>query len=103
MWSPSPILYRIAQAAILVDLVETAIASGIAVSNPEVAKQAFIASRTSRGLPVRDELLHLMANPASHLLPLVFSVMLGALWLFLLHKLERGRLQRLLCGKLTRE
>ncbi len=63
----------------------------IGLMNPEVVKRAYVASRTARGLPVSNEALELMASPAALLLTLGFPVVLGALWLFLLHRHEKAR------------
>ncbi|HUE71079.1 MAG TPA: hypothetical protein VMP01_09335 [Pirellulaceae bacterium] len=100
VWRPSPTLYRIAQAAVVLSVVETALASLVAIGNPQAAKDAFVASRTGRGLPVREEVLRMMDAPASHLLPLLFAVLLAGVWLLLLYLVERQRRQAAADGEL---
>ena len=82
--------YLFAFGAIALNLVETAIATAIAVRDTEVAKQAFIASRQSRGLSVRQEVVDLMDNPTTHLVSLAAVVLLGLLWCALIALLIRA-------------
>lgn len=93
LWVPTQPLYRTAQAAVVLGVLETSLVGIIAMNNPQAAKDAFVASRIGRGLPVRDEVVQLMDSPASHLLPLCIGIALAGVWLFLLHLLERQRLQ----------
>jgi len=93
LWWPADVLYRLAQAAVILNVVETTMASLVAMSHPGAAIAAFVASRKGRGLPVRDDVVRPMDSPSTHLVPLAISVLLGALWLMLLHLLEKGRRQ----------
>jgi hypothetical protein len=86
LWMPSRTLYRIAQSSVCLDVAETIFASGIAAANPSIAKEAFVTSRISRGLPVRDEILQMMDNPVAQMWPVCFTLGFGLLWLYLLYR-----------------
>jgi hypothetical protein len=91
LWYPSELRYRIAQIAVILGVIHSSIESTISLNNPELLKQAYIASRTARGLRVHEELLHYISNPLTHLLPLVISIVLGVVSLFLLHQFKKGQ------------
>lgn len=91
LWMPSDLLYRTAQASVFLDITETILASGIAASNPAIAKKAFVTSRTSRGLPVHDDILRMMDSPTAQLLPVGFAIVFGLLWLYLLYRFKKAQ------------
>ncbi len=91
LWYPSELRYRIAQIAVILGVIHSSIASTISLNNPELLKEAYIASRTARGLRVHEELLRYMSNPLTHLLPLVISIVLGVVLFFLLHQFKKGQ------------
>jgi len=88
IWRPFTIGYRAAQGAVLLGLVETVGVAIIGFEKPAILKQAFITSRTERGLPVRQEVLDMMDNPAAQFLPVILTTILACIWLFLLAKLK---------------
>ena len=86
--------YLFAFGAVVINLIETAVACTIAAGNTDVAKQAFIASRESRGLSVRPEMLQMMDNAALQFVPLAVSAPLAVVWcilIVLLIRANRGR------------
>lgn len=83
------IAYRSAIAAVVLGLIETAVASALSMANPALLKQAIIASRTERGLDVRPEVLRLADNPVAQLAPLLLSAVFACVWLFLIVRLRR--------------
>jgi hypothetical protein len=88
-WMPFPHGYLFPFVAILINLIETAIACAIAAGNTDIAKQAFIASRESRGLSARPEMLTMMDNTAVHLVPLAVSIVFSIIWCVLIVVLLR--------------
>jgi hypothetical protein len=90
-WAPSAALYHVAQAAVALGLLETLLVGLLAADDPTGAKEAFVAARHSRGLPVREEVLELMDNPNVHYWPIMLAAVMAALWLYLLFVLERSR------------
>lgn len=89
IWRPSELGYRAAQGAVLLGLLENFVVSMIGFMKPEILKQAFIASRTERGLPVRQEVLRMMESPAGRLFPIILTVILAGVCLYLLAKINR--------------
>lgn len=80
--------------AIVINLVETAVACTIAARDTDIAKQAFVASRESRGLSVRPEMLEMMDNATMQFVPVVVSALLAIVWcilIILLIRSNRGR------------
>ena len=70
---------------------ETALVTASGLSRPGLLRDAFVASRKGRGLPVREEILPLMDKAYVHLGFLAFAAAVAALWLLLLRLLERRR------------
>ena len=75
--------------ALALNLTETGIGGLISMNNTDLVKEAHIASREARGLPVRQEVLRMMDSPASHLAPFGLSLAFAALWVFLLVKVDK--------------
>ena len=75
--------------ALALNLTETGIGGVISMKNIDLVKEAHIASREARGLPVRQELLRMMDRPVSHLAPFGMSLAFAALWVFLLAKIAK--------------
>jgi hypothetical protein len=89
LWRPSEIGFRVAVAGIALDLVLTIVATGIGMANPGLMKEAFIASRRERGLPVREEMLALMDNPVMQFLPVLFGVIVAGVCLYGLYRIHQ--------------
>lgn len=93
LWKPFSRGHLFAVAAVWFNLTETIVACSIAAGNVELAKQAFITSRESRGLTVRPEMLEMMNNSAMQYIPLVMTVPLAILWCVLIYLLVRANRQ----------
>jgi cbb3-type cytochrome oxidase subunit 3 len=89
VWRPYRKGLFIALVALTLNLSETAIATLISLNHTDLVKEAHIASREARGLPVRQEVLAMMDSPASYLLLLAMSLAFVALWVFLLVKVDK--------------
>jgi len=82
---PTPIGRLVCLASIGLSAVQTSIAFAIARANPDVARQAFVISRESRGLQVRAEAIDTIVDPTTSLLLMGGSlVMSGVLALLVI-------------------
>lgn len=86
---PSVTGYHIANAGVVLDLILTIIGTAIGIVRPEVMKQAFIASRQERGLPIREEMLTLMTSPGTQLFSALVGVTLAGVCLYLLSRIHQ--------------
>jgi hypothetical protein len=91
LWSDSKIGYRMAQAAVLLHMLEGLLGGIIGIKNTAVLREAIIASREGRGLPVRQELLDLAGHPAMQVFVVAFPIIFSATILALLFFFERAR------------
>ncbi|MDA0660555.1 MAG: hypothetical protein O3C60_17235 [Planctomycetota bacterium] len=87
---PFPHGYLFSFSAVLINLIETSFACAIAAGNTEIAKRAFSASRESRGLSARPEILEMMDRPIVHFAPLAVSVIFAIVWCVLTVVLMRS-------------
>lgn len=81
---PAPIGLVIGVAASIWSAIETTVAFLLARANPTVARDAYLASRESRGLPVRPEAADLVVDPTVNLVLLLMSLAVTALCVILL-------------------
>ncbi len=95
-WKQFAYGYLFAFGAVAINLIETVVGCTIAAGNTEVAVQAFIASRQSRGLSVRPEVVEMMDNVAVQLLPLAVNIPLAVLWSILIVLLIRANRRKTL-------
>lgn len=91
LWRPSRAGYRIAQAAVLLHFAESALGAALGFRDPALLRDAVVASREARVLPVRPELLEAMGSPVIHALALAFALLVTAVALGLLYGFERAR------------
>lgn len=82
-------LFVPALVGVALGFLQTAFASGIGFFKPGLMKEAVIASREARGLPVRQEMLTLLDNPAANLMPAIASGIFAAILVGLLVALKR--------------
>jgi hypothetical protein len=94
VWFPFRHGFLLSLLAILLDLVESAIAALLSGQDTEFTKAAFITSRQDRGLLVRAEVLQMMESPYAHALPLVVSILFALLWVFLLSVIHKQNVSR---------
>ena len=88
LWLPFQKGFLFAISAVVLNLAETSIACVIAVSDTELAKQAYTSSRDSRGLSVNKAILESMNDPMTQSWPAIISTLFAFLWIFLIVKQE---------------
>jgi heme/copper-type cytochrome/quinol oxidase subunit 1 len=91
LWRPSKLGYRIAQAALGLHLVESLVGALLGFRHPEILREAVIASRRARELPVRPELLELLEHPVMKTFMVGFVIVVTVVPLVLLFFFERAR------------
>ncbi len=74
---------------VVLGFLQTAVGFGIGFFKPGLMKEAFIASREARGLPVRQEMLTMLDNPIASLMPLMLSGLFTVILVGLLVVLKR--------------
>ncbi len=84
-----PAIFAPALAGVALGFLQTALASGIGFFKPGLMKEAVIASREARGLPIRQELLALLDNPTASLMPAVASGIFTIILIVLLILVKR--------------
>jgi hypothetical protein len=93
LWKPYAYGHLAALGTVLVNLAETLIALGIAATHREQAAAAITASRTERGLPVREEAIAMMTSPMAQLVFMVFALTFAAVLCFLILSVKRRQLR----------
>ena len=89
-WKPFPQGFLFALGAVLIKLTEASIALMIAMGNTDLAKQAIIRSRESRGLAVRPEAVEMMSSPHAQWGLFAVSVVLAIIWCVLILMLMKA-------------
>lgn len=88
LWRPFRSGRWFAIGAVLLNFIETCVASVIGAQDLELAADAFRTSRMSRGLPVREEVLQLMEHQSMHIMPIAVSGVLGVIAILMIYRLQ---------------
>lgn len=83
---PKLIGLKVAFSALIAAAIYNLVILGLGLSDIEGMKQAYIVSRESRGLPVREEALSMMFSTTAYIVVAAISLVLYGLVAFLLNK-----------------